>query len=551
VPEAAARVRQQHVRPVPRRRAGRVHRQGVRGDGARAPAHVPGADETRRPARDYFTEPLGFSLRRKGRVATIAYQMGTMFDGRTLGKNQRQIDTVNGALKRLETWPLSNVWLGISVEDQKHADARIPLLLQTPAAVRLISAEPLLGPVDMKRFMPKPMFYCAGCGEEKFRLYCSPCGRDLETVTNEIAGLDWVIVGGESGHRARPFDIAWACSIVQQCKAAGVPVFVKQMGTNIRDRNDAGWEGDTPRSWPMDTDYDEDLNGFRGLSGRAGPRPPHQPQGWRAGRVAGGPACAGVPGGRPVISDALVTGDRMGESRTLSRSRSLPMPFQEAFRCPSWWRDAENIRLRREFYGAHKTIAAFHSGVDTAELQRIYREAHGRSRRCVDSAFQLAGGNAEFGERLHYELIGNLPNGSGVLEPVDQIIRFPNVPPQGSEIHRMERARGEREVANEFLQFRDCRFDLAPSMVANCTLPSQCPCCASVEPGHGPSIYCADDGRDDRAPADYENAPARKAVALSDLNQLTHCRRDSMSVRLLGGDQVGMAARRTAGRYTR
>jgi protein gp37 len=138
----------------------------------------------------------------------------------------------------LTCWPLPNVWLGVSVENQHFADERIPLLLQTPAAVRFISAEPLLGPVDLSR------------------------PRD---VGPNDPVLDWVIVGGESGTDARPFDLAWARSIVQQCQAAGVACFVKQFGADPRDRNDVGFEGDTPRSWPMDTEtIDECARPFQG-----------------------------------------------------------------------------------------------------------------------------------------------------------------------------------------------------------------------------------------------------------------------------------------------
>jgi protein gp37 len=116
-------------------------------------------------------------------------------------------------------WPLPNVWLGVSVEDQKHADERIPLLLQTPAAVRFISAEPLLGPVDLTH-VREPSYY----------------DRDALDVNRwqppwtANAKLDWVIVGGESGPGARPCRVAWVRSTVAQCKAAGVAVFVKQLG---------------------------------------------------------------------------------------------------------------------------------------------------------------------------------------------------------------------------------------------------------------------------------------------------------------------------------
>jgi len=97
-------------------------------------------------------------------------------------------------------WPLPNVWLGVSAERQQEADERIPLLLRTPAAVRFISAEPLLGPIDMHLWM----------------LTCP--------------AIDWVIVGGESGPGARPMHPDWARSIRDQCAEADVPFFFKQWG---------------------------------------------------------------------------------------------------------------------------------------------------------------------------------------------------------------------------------------------------------------------------------------------------------------------------------
>lgn len=109
------------------------------------------------------------------------------------------------------TWPLPNVWLGVSVENQGTADERIPLLLQTPAAVRWISAEPLLGQMNLGGWLK---WWQRG-----------------GTVRPVERGLDWVVVGGESGHGARPCNVAWIRSIVQQCQSAGVPVFVKQIGS--------------------------------------------------------------------------------------------------------------------------------------------------------------------------------------------------------------------------------------------------------------------------------------------------------------------------------
>lgn len=114
-----------------------------------------------------------------------------------------------------DIWPLRNVWLGCSVENQHFADERIPLLLQTPAAVRFVSAEPLLGPVNVEPFLQYPPLH----DDHKMTFG----GR-------EWRGLDWVIAGGESGSGARPCDLAWIRSIVAQCKAAGLPAFVKQLG---------------------------------------------------------------------------------------------------------------------------------------------------------------------------------------------------------------------------------------------------------------------------------------------------------------------------------
>jgi protein gp37 len=127
------------------------------------------------------------------------------------------------------TWPLPNVWLGVSVENQRFADERIPLLLQTPAAVRFISAEPLLGPVDLNG-LPDVK------GDPSWDVSALHGVRECAfgaTVSREmIARLDWVIVGGESGKDARPFNLAWGRSIVTQCRAAGVACFVKQLGAN-------------------------------------------------------------------------------------------------------------------------------------------------------------------------------------------------------------------------------------------------------------------------------------------------------------------------------
>lgn len=131
---------------------------------------------------------------------------------------------------RLNIWPLPHVWLGVSVEDQARADERIPLLLETPAAVRFISAEPLLGPVYLTRlrFDSDPEWRLCGLTGDKWDQLMR-----WHEQKGATAHLDWVIVGGESGPGKRPVDLAWIRSIRDQCLAAGVPLFVKQIDKRI------------------------------------------------------------------------------------------------------------------------------------------------------------------------------------------------------------------------------------------------------------------------------------------------------------------------------
>lgn len=150
---------------------------------------------------------------------------------------------------RLKSWPLPNVWLGVSVEDQETADERIPILLKTPAEVRFISAEPLLGPISFEgRFVEHPSTaYHVNWAEE----------------------LDWVICGGESGHKANPMHPDWARTLRDQCIAADTPFFFKQWGawacTYDRDIDDPDW-----RKCPRPTNNREryiNLEGGHGFHG--------------------------------------------------------------------------------------------------------------------------------------------------------------------------------------------------------------------------------------------------------------------------------------------
>lgn len=169
-------------------------------------------------------------------------------------------------------WPLPNVWIGVSVEDQATADERIPLLLATPAALRFVSYEPALGPVTFRHLQPKdpPTEIDALAGTHGV----------LRPHGGKNAALDWLIVGGESGPGARPCDVAWIRSTVEQCREAGVKCFVKQLGARaVRDvysEHLGQWEdeprelhlphpkGADPSEWPEDLRVQEMPEADRG-----------------------------------------------------------------------------------------------------------------------------------------------------------------------------------------------------------------------------------------------------------------------------------------------
>jgi protein gp37 len=135
--------------------------------------------------------------------------------------------------------PLPNVWLGVSAEDQRRADERIPVLLDTPAAFRFVSLEPLLGPIHLTRIQAPR--YCPADHELDWKFSALDTGDDYE-LRDDLGyshgsdgpdrphRLDWVIVGGESGPGARPMHPDWARRIRDDCDAASVPFFFKQWG---------------------------------------------------------------------------------------------------------------------------------------------------------------------------------------------------------------------------------------------------------------------------------------------------------------------------------
>lgn len=136
----------------------------------------------------------------------------------------RMVDPRNG--------PLRNVHLGVSVEDQKWADIRIPALLETPAAVRWLSCEPLLGPVDISRYLLLTGGSTAGPFYDYAGRRRGGGGVGGQAITSVPSGdLSWVVVGGESGRGARPLELDWLRSLRDQCQQAGVAFFVKQLGS--------------------------------------------------------------------------------------------------------------------------------------------------------------------------------------------------------------------------------------------------------------------------------------------------------------------------------
>jgi protein gp37 len=128
-------------------------------------------------------------------------------------------------------YPLPNLWLGVSVENQACANERIPLLLATTTARRFISCEPLLEPIELTdyRWVDRRLNYLVN----SFSYDSAPTIDSGNSIVRGYRSIDWVIVGGESGQGARPFHQEWSESLVSQCQAHSVPIFVKQMGSNF------------------------------------------------------------------------------------------------------------------------------------------------------------------------------------------------------------------------------------------------------------------------------------------------------------------------------
>lgn len=157
------------------------------------------------------------------------------------------------------SWPLSNVWLGVTVENQELADTRIDDLLHCPAKCRFLSLEPLLERVVLpEEALMRHFVSCPSDNEDPEKNNCIGCtgdprdydGTESSCEAEWSPSIDWVIVGGESGPRARQFDVAWAYAIIEQCKKTGIACFVKQLGA----RPIGEPRAKPPRNWTTSSD---------------------------------------------------------------------------------------------------------------------------------------------------------------------------------------------------------------------------------------------------------------------------------------------------------
>jgi protein gp37 len=135
------------------------------------------------------------------------------------------IGTPTVTIRSMFRWPLPNVWLGVTAGNQAMADERVPVLLRTPAAKRFVSYEPALGPVDLTN-----LSVAAPDGQEQWDALDKQEAEDAAWEGECGNSLDWLIMGGESGPKARPMNPEWAWAMRDQCERAGVPFFFKQWG---------------------------------------------------------------------------------------------------------------------------------------------------------------------------------------------------------------------------------------------------------------------------------------------------------------------------------
>lgn len=217
-----------------------------------------GPDSNRRPmGENYWKQPLKWDKAAAAGVRSKVFcaSMADVFEGNpdTLPHLQRLFFLINqtpnliwqlltkrpeNIMELVPSWWIKhgfppNVWIGTSVENQAAADTRIPHLLKVPAAVRFLSCEPLIGPLDLREYMTltdnnrwgTELSEKRGWGYDDWSGGFAGPGSN---IYDPKSGIDWVIAGGESGHGARPAHPDWFRSLRDQCAAAGVPFFFKQ-----------------------------------------------------------------------------------------------------------------------------------------------------------------------------------------------------------------------------------------------------------------------------------------------------------------------------------
>lgn len=169
--------------------------------------------------------------KRPDRMAKWIDRVGDYQGYKTHNGEPHKADGGSGIVVGFRKWPLPNVWLGVTVENQEQADKRIPILLQIPAAVRFVSVEPMLGPVDLTRVGGDWHGYGridALNGRRNIEEYIFE--YSLRWKTERCEKIDWVVCGGETGPNARPMHPDWVRSLRDQCQSAGVPFFFKSWG---------------------------------------------------------------------------------------------------------------------------------------------------------------------------------------------------------------------------------------------------------------------------------------------------------------------------------
>ena len=162
------------------------------------------------------------------RLRVLGDGVADAFDAAGIPWNGNWGDRHSQAIASATIWPLPNVWLGVSAEDQTRADERVPELLATPAAIRFVSAEPLLAPIQFDDFCNGHKFIDALRGNW---WHDDPDGPN--PISRGHEKIDWIIVGGESGPGARPMHPDWARSIRDQCAGARTAFFFKQWGAYL------------------------------------------------------------------------------------------------------------------------------------------------------------------------------------------------------------------------------------------------------------------------------------------------------------------------------